>query len=287
MSFLSTLFGGPTVVTKPGDSALEGDISQLNNWNQGLGKAGKIAKQGLAGFASGNYDNGVFGSMLNPIRDQYATSQREMDREATMGGNALGGAGTSKPLMDALELNARNTNTQNEGLALGQAVPALYGQLSGTFQNALNAKNQGNLQAREAGTAAQGQYYGQRYGVAQQPGILGTLAGLGTSAFGGPTGGIAAGIGKLFGGQPSTGTDPSICWIAQALYGDADWRVGVLRKWLVEVWARESVAGAVLVAFYRRFGERAARVVKSNRMAYGIARMIFNRLLRKAQHETR
>ena len=166
MGIFSSLFGGPTVLTKPGDSTLEGMQNSLFNYNPGLGQAGKIARKGLMGFAAGNYDSGVFGSMLNPIRDQFATSQREMDRNAAMGGNAFM-VGSQPGLMAGLQNDARLANTQNMGLALGQAVPGLYSALSNQYQSAKNAADQGAIGSMSAAMNNRLGYYGDRYQVDQ------------------------------------------------------------------------------------------------------------------------
>ncbi len=76
-----------------------------------------------------------------------------------------------------------------------------------------------------------------------------------------------------------------VCWVAQALYGDTDPRVDLLRHWLVNVWARRSLIGYLFVSLYIRYGERGARIVKRYPLARGIARYFFDRLLWRAQYE--
>jgi hypothetical protein len=77
------------------------------------------------------------------------------------------------------------------------------------------------------------------------------------------------------------------CWIARALYGDDDPRVDLLRHWLLNVWARYSPMGALFVWCYQRYGERAAEVVKRNRVVRTFAQLVFDHLLRRAQKESR
>lgn len=118
-----------------------------------LGLAGRMAKRGLRDFASGNYDTGIIGTMLNPIRDAYAVSQREMDRNAHMGANAFQ-QGAQPALMASIANTARLQNTEGLGMAMSSAVPQAYSALVNQYQGALNDKR--NLQLGAYQSAMQG-----------------------------------------------------------------------------------------------------------------------------------
>lgn len=168
-----------TWVNKPG---MEG-AGRLTDFadSQGLGKAGKSAKHVLGQMDSGDY-SGLAGTLLDPVRQTFAKRGQEMNRNALMGGNRFY-AGTQPALMRGIENAAQLENNQNEGLAMGQAIPALWGQAGGQFQNALNSQRQaqlGGLSAAANALIASNQRY-------QQPGWLGEL----TDAFGSVAGGAA------------------------------------------------------------------------------------------------
>lgn len=135
----------------------------------GLGKAGKSAKGIIKQMSSGNY-GGLAGTILSPIHDQYAAQLREAMRANTMGGNAFV-QGSQPALMANIEQETRRKMAEGEGLAYGQAIPNLYGQATGTLQNAINSKNQTQLSAYEAALRA-------RMGAGhhqQTPSTLGTI----------------------------------------------------------------------------------------------------------------
>lgn len=94
---------------------------------------------------------------------------------------------------------------------------------------------------------------------------LGTLAGRGRSSKGSK------------GASPLPPGDPSICWIAQALYGEDDPRVQAIRAYLLGPFSRYAM-GRYVVALYRRYGERVA----SMPWLVHLLRPLFELALRKA-----
>lgn len=76
------------------------------------------------------------------------------------------------------------------------------------------------------------------------------------------------------GGIPAN--DPSICWIAQALYGDTDPRVERVRAYLLGSFSRRWM-GRAIVWLYRKFGRRVARWSWFT----SLLRPVFDRILSK------
>lgn len=114
----------------------------------GLGKAGKTAKHMLGQMESGDF-GGTAGTFLSPIHDRFAADTREALRANSMGGNVFV-QGSQPALMANIEQDTRRKMAEGEGMAYGQAIPQLYNQASGVFQNALNSREQMELAAREA-----------------------------------------------------------------------------------------------------------------------------------------
>ena len=167
--------------------------------NQGLGRAGKLDKKMMNQMFSGDY-GGLAGGLLSPIHDRYAANQREMERKSMMGGNAFA-RGTQPALMARLQNESMRQMAEGEGLALSQAIPGLWGQAQGGYQNALNAQRGGELSALQSamqGRLASNQYVtkpGWLDRVGQVAGMVGGVAGipgLGGFGRGGGGGGYSA-----------------------------------------------------------------------------------------------
>src|SRR6185503_4612081 len=86
------------------------------------------------------------------------------------------------------------------------------------------------------------------------------------------------------GAGQAVGASAMACWVAMALYGDDDPRTHLLRHWINHVWAKESRIGAAFLNLYKRFGVRIAAIVKRNRFVRRAARVVFDRLLARAQN---
>lgn len=159
---------------RAGYQALEGFAG-----SQGLGIAGRQAKRMLR--------EGDYSMFLNPIKDSYATSQREGEREATMGGNAFQ-QGAQPALMAGLQSEARLRNQEGLGMALSSAMPQAFQTLSGVFQNAKNEKDQTSLSALQG--AMQGRLGSGQF--VNQPGFWDRF----TQVLG-AAGGMASGLGSM------------------------------------------------------------------------------------------
>lgn len=71
------------------------------------------------------------------------------------------------------------------------------------------------------------------------------------------------------------------CWIAEELYGKDDVRTHLVRKWLKEEFSK-SAFGAFLVALYRKYGQRIARVIHRVPMLKRAVRPLFDSAVRQA-----
>jgi len=158
-------------------------------------------------------------------------------------------------------------NQINKGAQIGQA--ATQGYLS-SFQNLAGLAGQGIGQSTQAagtaisGLSAAGNQYSnvaqqQAEGKASQLGFISSLAGSGAE--------VAA-----------------MCWIAEAYWGVDDWRTWMVRRWLTRVYAQTFI-GSMVVALYRRYGERAAGMFKAHRLVRAVLSPLFDWFLSQAvQH---
>ena len=265
-------------VNKP---AMEG-VTNLENYGQniGLGKAGKADKQIIASMMGGDY-SGLAGNLLSPIHDQYATEGREQERNALMGGNALA-FGNQPALMAGLQNESRAKMAEGEGLAYGQAIPALFGQAQQGYQNALNAQTGSQMQALQGGLQGRlgaNQYVtqpgwmdrlGQTVGIAGQ---IGQLA-MGIPGLGGPS----AGGGPYGASQGTSGSHPYgyPCWIAGELYGEGSLEQLAIRHYLLSnkaLWAR------TFTAAYKAIGQWWVKVIQRHELLRFGTGILFDRLL--------
>lgn len=186
----------------------QGVGQQYKEWGegQGLGMAGRIAKGGLKQFANGGgaggYDTGIVGNLLAPIRDAYATQQRDSARQYGMGGLGLMG-GQNPNQIARLQQLAQDKIGEQQGHAYAEAVPGIFGQLSNTFQNAQQDRRQAELAGMggQLQAASMGQWY-QDPSFMQKLGMIGSVASQFASPFlAGGLGGVASSGGGMGGGS--------------------------------------------------------------------------------------
>lgn len=107
-------------------------------------------------------------------------------------------------------------------------------------------------------------------------GLLGSIAGpLGTS--------IGGKLGGMIGGKkndPFGPGDIGFCWIAQAIYGDNDPRVNIVRSWLTNIYDKTFV-GHLIVSLYKKFGKTIARWVKRFTLLRLMFKPLFDVAVRK------
>lgn len=123
-----------------------GYIDAISNWAKGinpkLGPAGRIAKRGLQALDSGEYDSDpTVSSYFAPIRDMYATSVREGERNAQMGVGAKWGADNPVLSRRVGQLNEERAR-ESEGQAMTRMIPALHESFANTFAQAKQGRMQ-------------------------------------------------------------------------------------------------------------------------------------------------
>ena len=75
-----------------------------------------------------------------------------------------------------------------------------------------------------------------------------------------------------------------ICYIAAATYdGWDDPRVDVVRNYIFNIWANESLIGAVVAKLYRAFGESIGKLVKKSTTLRSIFKFLFDKILNKSK----
>jgi hypothetical protein len=87
-------------------------------------------------------------------------------------------------------------------------------------------------------------------------------------------------VGQL-GSAAAMGAGTAVCWIATALWGVADLRTMLVRRWLNSGFCK-SRGGRAVVALYSRYGRQAARLVRRFTLARAIATPLFEAALRRA-----
>jgi hypothetical protein len=152
-------------------------INALMNFNPGIGKAAKWAKQDLRRLRAGE-DAASFGQ-IRGVLDNYAVAQREGERAASMAGQAYG---MNPVLQQALQNKQRLALQDSRGHAVGQAIVGLQDSLSGTLNQAHQFRQGMRLNALQGATSAKlnsGQWIQQRkpglFDYASQIGGLASL----------------------------------------------------------------------------------------------------------------
>jgi hypothetical protein len=267
---------GDTFLGKRPDYALlpgvSDSINELQGMNFGLGKEGKVAKHFLRDWEAGSDTSNL--GYYEPIRQQLQSNLSDVDMDYSSGANVLNATGGGE---QANQINAMR-DRQKERLreAAGRQTSEAMGNLAGWASNTLgqaNARRDAD-ELRKQQLILQGR--GMVYNRNRQGGILPGLIMGGVQAATGFLGGLGGGGGGGAGGW-SPGADPSICWVARAIYGDSDPRAAQVREYLLK-WERRSLIGAFTVRLYRGFGERIAtrkRIVR-------YLRPLFNYWLKKA-----
>lgn len=183
---MTSLFGGTTTKRHEGADPYIKNVADYGA-NADIGYAAHRGKKMMKALDRGQYDSDpITSAAFAPIRDSYAASMDEADRDAGMGMGALqSGPQTalSRRISEIYRTKARDSMGQQEAAML----PALYNQASGAYQTGLN--QQEGVQQHALDSALNG-YLGSFY-QENHGGIVPALAG---------AGGAAAGLGfKPFG----------------------------------------------------------------------------------------
>lgn len=158
-------------------------------------------------------------------------------------------------------LDAARATSKSQGI-LGTNIENLKAALTNRFNAASVASGQSAQLGQDISTYGTGanNSLDQFIKAKNSPGFLQSLA----TSFGGKAGEALAGFASSGGSsifnsikgamnKPPPMTDPSICWIAEAIYGADDIRTHAVRRYLTE-------RGGILVSLYRKFGQRAAKI---------------------------
>lgn len=96
-------------------------------------------------------------------------------------------------------------------------------------------------------------------------------------------GGGGGGFGSSGPGGYGFPGDPSICWIAEELYGAADWRVVLIQRWLL--WqSKQFILWSLFVQAYRMFGKITARLMRWNLIPQAAIRKAFDAMVLRAMN---
>ena len=176
MSFFTKLFGGSSVKTMPQDTALEGQISDLANYDPGLGFYGKWAKSTLKRIGRGD-DVSSYGD-FNVLRQNQAAEERSIGEDYMKGQNALisqAGGEQANLLQRAKEI-ALEKARERHGMQMVGALTNLQQTAGGAYEGARGQRINAELGAKQSALSGRLGYYGQRYRLVQDPGMLNTLA---------------------------------------------------------------------------------------------------------------
>jgi hypothetical protein len=123
---------------------------------------------------------------LQTMRDTFANQRAAIDDSYSTGSNKLyaEGGGEQGMLLNRMHQYETDKQSQNEGQASAAALAQLSDQAGTGFQRAYDSANDRQLQQQNMAMGNRLGYYGQRYGIAQQPGLFNTLANMASSASG-------------------------------------------------------------------------------------------------------
>lgn len=267
----------------PGTTAPGGFGSLAQGWDQTFSSPTTVNEQNDPGY--------MF---------RLQQGQTALENSAAARGNLLTG-GTAKAETDFAQNDASNEyqNVYNRSL---QNYNTNYNTftndqtntfnrlsaLSGTGQVSANNLSSAGLATANniAGINANaGQQIGQNInnaGAANASGYIG-----GANAINGGITGLSSSLNNLAllqalqaggGGGVLPPGDPSICWIAEALYGVDDSRTHLMRSWMKKV-VRFHPIGQLFFNAYLKYGERVAEIVKRKPLIRAVFRKVFDTCL--------
>lgn len=220
----------------------------------GYGASGIAAMDTAAQQSTGGSTAGAVGKL-----NQMAARTRNKGGFQIAGDEAArqGARQNSQEAVQVQSANEQLKQQQKQAGLVGEA--GLYGENLSTILGALGAEN--SSLGQQTGANNSEVNAGNSGWLQNTMGLLGSLGSLGS------------GVGAAAKG---------ICWIAAELYGGwNDPRVSIVREWLLGDFSR-SILGRVVVALYRRFGERVARMMRRSVWLRSTMRRLFDAALRKA-----
>lgn len=272
-------YSGPVELCKGQDTAKAQDTTELN-MQQGAYKTQqaqlKQLQDSLQGYLSGN--KGYTPQAMAGMTSQFLNSNNATYNQAGQQvREALGSRGSGTGQLPAggdytrgiAGLMGAKAGAQSQGL-LGLQVNNQQQALQNQF-NAANvlSGNAATLTGTQgvAGSGASSALGSYMQGI-NSPGVLSGVAGLAGSL----------GSAAISGGMANASKG---CWIAEAIYGEMDWRVPIIREWL-NLGFRQSWTGDVVMRGYLRFGRTIARYVKGSETLKSAMRPLFDLAFEKA-----
>ncbi len=226
---------------------------------------------------------GTYGLQYNKAIENIA-NQSAQTRGSLSRYNASRGFGNAPSgFAEDQQRRAASDQVNQQGAAFTDFAGKSYQDALGKFWQATGAlQGEGTtaLSSSIAADSSAANNYANLYGTASQPrpNPLAAIVGGGLQA--GGTVGSAALTGKgSKGGLPSG--DPSICWIAEVIYGHDDYRTQVVRQWLKGDFRRTRL-GSIIIPLYQRYGKRVAAVVKRSIILKAFFRPLFDRVFSNA-----
>lgn len=220
--------------------------------------------------ANGGYSPGVAQALnsqaINQVPQQFAQSAQNL-KTALM---TRGGGGGDQP-------------TGGEFMRQFGGLESAQNALKANLLQNVTIGGQNNISNAMQGTLGIGAQYGQNVGSFN----YGSNQALGTQASSANNISKAQNglLGSLIGAGAGLGMSAiTKCWIARAVYGDADWRAELIRSTWDTVWAEESTLYRMLWSLYGYIGQPIASILRRNRWAKRQFRTAFDKLLWKAMN---
>jgi hypothetical protein len=234
------------------------------------------------GFSKAELDT-LNAQVVNQTGTNYKSAAQAVNEElaAQGGGNARITSGANDLVRERVAESAAQTasneelQVQENNYATGRqnflnAASILAG-APGVFSGATAAAGAANQGGADASQTANEITQANNSWMGLVGGILGAgLSGWASGGFKVPGGG---------GGSP--GGDPSICWIAEKIWGVNDCRTHLVRAYLKNTWAKRSIVGKATVWLYRVIGKQVAELP----VAVRALRPLFEIALRKVEAE--
>lgn len=227
------------------------------------GELGTLGPEAQSLINSKGYDPATLAAITNAgmggVNAAFGSAGADINRTTARTGNQANTAGAQ----DALAMN--------KGVAGGQEAGQIQIQ-NADFQNQqrmaglnlLNSLYNTNVQGQQGMTTAQtGDINAQ---TNASPGWVQSLTG------------VLNGVGGLI--NPVTIPGTGKCWIAAKVFGGwDDLRTKLVRHWIFDVWAKESIVGLIVSKLYARFGES----ISEYPWMVKLLRPLFLRALKRAE----
>ena len=233
---------------------------------------------------------GALEPVVNAGPNQYGFNAAEDSAMRTQATDTLAAAGRNATN------SVRSAVAANGGMNLPSGSEAAIE--GGLAEDQANKQAEAQLAVTKAGyDTGRANFFGAEGALASAPGALenpataagGAAEGAATSAMQGatdianaqnawiaPVAGMIGDVGKAA-MMPTAG-----CWIAEAIYGADDFRTHLVRAWLNTEFTKQRI-GKIVMAFYMKFGQRIAKLVRKNIVLKTLLTPLFDCALRRAE----